>query len=754
MVSQGGMVKSVGKLSAGRDLGIWFTFAFFVGSLLLAMGVVFVYFKTQALAENQATEYLYQDIAGRQRVIAQRIQTNLYTIGYRLSQHLSPDDAQLDLFQATTIFQSTLQVLLLGGPTQDTSGSVVIVPPLTDTKASAVVRSTRDRWRPLQQSLERIGASKSLDLGHVTPVISQGDEAIADLIDQSIELTARIDTLANEQTETITWQRTLSVVVAVLGFLVILAGFFARLWRDKVRMEHTAEELSVKNATLSEYSAQLSAGKQGTDAIMETVRQGLFLIDKDFIIQGEYSTELEAIFEKEDLEGCRLVDLMRPPLLSEKLHDVTRRYFVILFDQSKRDRAVLQANPLDPIDLNFPNPKGGYRTKSVSFTFRRLRVGDQITRVFVSATDITERMQLEQEMRTAEQRKERQLMLMFDLVQADQKSLSEFVTTMQRDINEIDSTLRSEDFADRSGVSQPVLRTRLDAIYRCVHNIKGNAALVNIEAISQSANTFENKLAEIKSRKQTTGDDFLSAKDCLTELKTYLIDVTELREKLSGMERAGGLISAGVRAKALPITRSSGRSLESLHELGDRIAKEFGKEVEFDTDRFDEHALSQEIRGSVKDVLVQLVRNSIFHGIELPAERREHVKNAAGLIEIWTERDRIAPQTVSVVYRDDGRGLDSDKILALAVERGLVSQEEREEFRGDAAIRFIFEPGFSTAEDSTMHAGRGVGLDIVRHLIVDQNKGQVAVDSVLGRYCKFTFTFITDPAPVASFASH
>jgi len=131
---------------------------------------------------------------------------------------------------------------------------------------------------------------------------------------------------------------------------------------------------------------------------------------------------------------------------------------------------------------------------------------------------------------------------------------------------------------------------------------------------------------------------------------------------------------------------------------------------------------------------VHMIRNSADHGIEPPAARVAAGKPAAGRITL-----RASHQGGCIVIRieDDGRGLSAERILAKAVERGLVAPGEsltREEM-----LDLIFRPGFSTAEQVTGLSGRGVGMDVVRRGI-ESIRGSVEVDSTEGQGTAFTLT--------------
>jgi two-component system, chemotaxis family, sensor kinase CheA len=134
----------------------------------------------------------------------------------------------------------------------------------------------------------------------------------------------------------------------------------------------------------------------------------------------------------------------------------------------------------------------------------------------------------------------------------------------------------------------------------------------------------------------------------------------------------------------------------------------------------------------LSDPLVHMIRNSVDHGIELPAARVAQGKPAVGTIRLTASHQRGG---IVIVIQDDGKGLDQDRILAKARERGLIKPNatltEAETFA------LIFEPGFSTAEVVTDLSGRGVGMDVVRRNI-DRLRGKVEIQSIAGQGTTFT----------------
>jgi len=129
------------------------------------------------------------------------------------------------------------------------------------------------------------------------------------------------------------------------------------------------------------------------------------------------------------------------------------------------------------------------------------------------------------------------------------------------------------------------------------------------------------------------------------------------------------------------------------------------------------------------DPLVHLVRNSLDHALETPAEREAAGKPATGVLELSA---RQAGGNVIITVRDDGRGVDPARVARKAAERGLIGAEEVASVDMPRAIELVFAAGFSTAEQTSDISGRGVGLDAVRSAIRDLG-GAVTVTSEEGR---------------------
>ena len=160
------------------------------------------------------------------------------------------------------------------------------------------------------------------------------------------------------------------------------------------------------------------------------------------------------------------------------------------------------------------------------------------------------------------------------------------------------------------------------------------------------------------------------------------------------------------------------------------LSRQFGKQVEMVTEG-DEIELDRTIVEELADPLMHMVRNSLDHGIEPPAERLDKGKGAKARLLLRAHHQ--AGQVV-IEIADDGRGLDREKILAKAVQRGIVDSGSG---MSDSEIHnLIFEPGFTTAEQVTNVSGRGVGMDVVRRHI-EKLRGRIEIHSQAGSGTSF-----------------
>jgi two-component system chemotaxis sensor kinase CheA len=192
-----------------------------------------------------------------------------------------------------------------------------------------------------------------------------------------------------------------------------------------------------------------------------------------------------------------------------------------------------------------------------------------------------------------------------------------------------------------------------------------------------------------------------------------------------------GRITAEVQRVAMsmrmtPVSTLFGR----MNRLVRDLTRKNGKKVRLEL-AGEETELDKTIIEQIADPMMHMVRNSLDHGLEGPEERLANGKSPEGTLALSASHQA---GHILIEIADDGRGLNTEKILAKARERGLVSEGQN---LSDHEIYFlIFEPGFSTADAITDVSGRGVGMDVVRRQIMGL-RGRIEIRSVPGRGATF-----------------
>lgn len=276
-----------------------------------------------------------------------------------------------------------------------------------------------------------------------------------------------------------------------------------------------------------------------------------------------------------------------------------------------------------------------------------------------------------------------------------------------------------------------------------IAQIKAEQHVHDVRAIQAGAVDAGQAWVRVKSAISSLGD--LDLVEAMTD------DINELDALLSESRRE---VAAFVKQYADDTSRTS-VVVDDLQELGMRLrmlpadtifqafpravrdlAKQFRKEVNFVIEG-GETELDKKVLEEINDPLIHIMRNSIDHGIELPADREAAGKPAQGTVRLGArqEGDRIV-----IEISDDGAGIDPDKIRETAVRKGYITESESKAMSDREAQYMIFEAGFSTAPIITEISGRGVGMDVVREFVVEKLKGSLDLNSEKGKGTTFRLT--------------
>lgn len=214
-------------------------------------------------------------------------------------------------------------------------------------------------------------------------------------------------------------------------------------------------------------------------------------------------------------------------------------------------------------------------------------------------------------------------------------------------------------------------------------------------------------------------------------LKTVRIRLRdeELDRAVSGLDIATArLQSAVMRTRMQPV----GKVFSRFPKVARDVARSLHKEVDLELVGA-ETELDRNLVEALADPLVHLVRNAIDHGVELPDLRVASGKLRAGHVRLSAQQEG---DYVTIEIRDDGAGIDPERLRAKALEKGLIDPEAAARLSHDECLQLVFLAGFSTKAEVTDISGRGVGMDVVQSRIRELS-GQIQIHSELGRGSRF-----------------
>ena len=244
----------------------------------------------------------------------------------------------------------------------------------------------------------------------------------------------------------------------------------------------------------------------------------------------------------------------------------------------------------------------------------------------------------------------------------------------------------------------------------------------------QSSSTVRVDISKLDTLMNMVGELLINK----TRLQSLDIEMSKFNEIIPQLDRVTmELHHIVMQIRMVPVGVMFSRFPRMIRDLSNKMNKEIdfvmeGQETELDRSIIDE----------LSDPLTHLLRNAIDHGIEKPEERKAKGKDEEGRIELKAYQKG---SEIIIEVKDDGAGIDADKIGHKAVEKGIVSEEELEQMERRDILDFVFHPGFSTASEITDVSGRGVGMDIVRN-VVKKLDGQISIESKLGKGSTFTIS--------------
>jgi len=348
-------------------------------------------------------------------------------------------------------------------------------------------------------------------------------------------------------------------------------------------------------------------------------------------------------------------------------------------------------NPLN--ELHYINVRTGDR-KVFQCAFTTVERGHGELFLLVTVYDITARVELQQRLAEEESRRQEEMQSVFELIQCDPDVFSDFSEDMDHEFGTIEKTLKNEEMSTHD---------TLVKVYQSVHAIKSNAVILGLNIFGNKLHALETRIKKLREMKEAV--PFAEMLNLTMEIEKISQERERFKEIIEKLQSYGGGGGEGGEKQNVKVL------VESLAKCASKASEDMGKQIKFIANEVDSEAVQMGPRRIIKEILMQLIRNSAVHGVEEPDVRKEKGKNETGIVKlsITMTSDK---KNIHVKLSDDGKGLDYEKIAKKAIESKMIKKAEAD--NKDLLMKVIFSPGFSTAETEGVHAGRGIGLNLVR----------------------------------------
>jgi two-component system, chemotaxis family, sensor kinase CheA len=613
------------------------------------------------------------NLAGRQRMLTQRLSKALYASELAVASGPLPPALQDELQLASRLFDSTLQGFRHGAQVNGGDGRPVHLPAAAGPKSADILARALAVWEPWRRALDPLReAGTSAQPGYVKAAADYARANNLALLGLMNELTTDLEAAASQRASTLRMVQTGGIVLALLNFVFILFKFIRRLRQSDTAAEQASGE---------------------TQEILSVVREGLFLLTPEMKLGTQISRSAGGMFGRSAQPGDDFLALLAP-LVSAKTLDDARGYMELLFTPHIKEDLVQSINPLTDVELSLVDALGQRRPRFLSLQFSRVLEGGEVKHLLVTMQDVTARIELEKRLEGEQRRAQREFDLLVHAFEADPAALRSFVDRAEAALLAVNDLLRE---VDASADAKRMRRT-VDTIYRHVHAVKGEASMLSLDLLTATAHEFESQLQTLRESEAVSGEALLALPLPLEELLTRLqaLKRSVLRERAAPAEIA---------------SPDKGQVADQLAALVTRIADATAKPARLSA-RLDALAtLPARTRDSLVQIALQLVRNAVVHGVEDATIRAANGKPAEARIEVEFTRDEA--DQLYLLVRDDGAGLNADRVRERLLALGWFSEAQLADMSTSQIVAQVFKPGFSTADKTDEHAGRGVGLDIV-----------------------------------------
>jgi two-component system, chemotaxis family, sensor kinase CheA len=469
------------------------------------------------------------------------------------------------------------------------------------------------------------------------------------------------------------------------------------------------------------------AAREQADDLLQTMQEGFFVLDANHRIGAVWSAAMTRMFGREDFAGLAFEELLQRLVPPATLAAATE-YIKLLWGDTSQENLANSINPLVEFEIRVDNGRGGRETHYLQFDFRRVMNAGSVQHLAVSASDVSSKVLLARELTEARHDADSHIDMLLGVMHIDPLQLEAFLDASEAGLQLVNVILK------RPARTDDEFRMKLDGLLRELHGIKGEATVLNFASVARRAHAFEDLVTELKDRPELSGVDFLPLVLKLDELLAHLRSIRALDVRVAALR--GGAVADALEPHAQQM-RADRAALPAddlaatLQALAERLGRDLQKQFRLSLN--DLRQIPPCYRTTVREVLIQMLRNSAVHGIEPADVRRARGKNEVGLVRA---EFRVNVDGCELVFEDDGAGLALEALKTAAIRKHLTTAAEAARMDTRSAMGLIFRPGVSTCARPTMDAGRGVGMDVVARAIAALG-GKIVLSTDAGKFTRF-----------------
>jgi len=465
-------------------------------------------------------------------------------------------------------------------------------------------------------------------------------------------------------------------------------------------------------------SKPLQSARDETDNILRSTRDGLFIIDQQFTIGSQISSNLPSILKIENPGGANFIDYLTRniPL---NISTLAKSYIDLLFTDRIKEQLIERQNPLSEVKVSMQDAQGFLEVSYLNFIFKRVYDDKkEIIGLLVTVRDETKNIELKNQIELIKEDKAKQISLLSDIIHLDYTQLVEFIETVKISLANVNNVL------EQPGSSSDIFQQKISMMYQTMHKIKSDAVSIDFDLFVNVAHKFEDKLSQLKSSPSTTGDAFISLTIELEEFFKLTKMIEELVDKLSSM-RNYHVERRSSTAKPAPA------EWETVDQLSAALAEKYNKPIELHWKGFnyDMPSMTPDISSTLVDIAKQCMRNAFVHGLESPTTRKNLTKLPQGQITMTVRELSFG---IAFTFQDDGQGIDYGKMKQLLVKTNQFTLQDATALTEEQLNQLLLTTDISTADVTTVDAGRGVGMQFVYEQVKALG-GRIQLKTIAGK---------------------